>query len=229
MTLALTALSFSFAKASEDDALYVWNVEASEQTCGGLVASRDRLNTVELFLGVKRCIAEDRSIDANILLIMGQVRVAPEMEFCKPDTAEGEQIRNVVATMLYGAWGGAGNEAIYADPVSRDLILSTIAGWDPLMYPNYEIAWSCKDRPEPVAYRDKFLEIRDYRFGQLTQFAAPLGDPEFQEAKREADEILERNNNQLVTGTSDSERYFELNATMAEIRNRYASELNAPD
>ncbi|MEM7612128.1 MAG: hypothetical protein AAF270_10635 [Pseudomonadota bacterium] len=202
-------------------ALVLFSRPASASACEGI----ERITTAtphQLFDYALQCKDLTKAV---LLMYVGQVRALTDLEAFP---AQGEADTAAMAELyrrFYYEMGGSGPERVFTDQETYQSLVEGLSQWSPDDLKSYEPGWQYASAPSYEGYRQLVAKYIEFRLSQLSRYHLLVNDPEYQRINPEITEILKRNNNQLVEGTEDAERYRELSKKVDEIRARLRESL----
>ncbi|MEM8815047.1 MAG: hypothetical protein AAGE85_04430 [Pseudomonadota bacterium] len=171
----------------------------------------------KLFDSASRC---DSMPDAVFLLMIGQIRAITDLSAFPAKSEADEALIGKLYERMYYRMGGSGPDELYRDDALYGELIDRIRNWRPTDLPGYEPGWEYSSTPSYQEYYRKVEEAKAFRLQQLASYYALVSDDEYFELKVQADEILRRNDNTLVNGSPDDDRYSELARAMNEVKRR---------
>lgn len=173
----------------------------------------------ELFDSATSCDDLERAV---LTMLIGQVRAQTDMAVFPAATEADENIMGELAMRLYYHMGGSGPDSVYRDEALYRQIVADLDQWSPGDLLPYEPGWAYSSAPSYAGYFASIEAGKRNRLAQLEWYFGLVSNDEYYDLKVQADEILRRNNNQLVAGTADAIEYGKLadrmNAVKAKIR-----------
>jgi len=178
-------------------------------------------NAETLFDAISTC---DSMPEAVFVLMIGQIRAIADMSLLSPKSEADEAAVTDLYRRLYYQLGGSGPDELYRNEALYDELVRRIQNWKPADPSGYSPGWEYSPVPGDGEYYRRIEETKATRLQQLSSYRALLSDDEYFELKRQADEILKRNDNTLVKGSADGDRYSELQRAMEQARLRIREE-----
>ena len=184
----------------------------------------DRLDVAtpnELFDAAVRC---SDIVDASTLMIAGQIRAMTDFSTLPPKTEQDKQKTASLYGRIYWKLGGAGPYELYRSEESYTEFRRRLEAWLPTDLAAYEPGWGYRSAPPYDVYLKIIEEQKQRRLKTLDRHYLLLSNDEYYELKLEENEILRRNNNQIVKGSKDAEAVRTLSEKMGAVSARILGE-----
>ncbi len=187
----------------------------TQSTCQSLVAKQSSLNATSLFEAFGACASETRKEDANLLMMLGQIRGTTDMGVLEPASEDAMAAASQLYGAIYSRFGGLGFDEVYRDPAAVARLAKGIAAAELRHMPGYDPGWAYKPSSKVDVYDVMIDNAKRRRIWQMQNVALKLQNDAYYEAQLAVNE-LQRANRVFEQGTPASDELARLSAIMNE-------------
>lgn len=189
--------------------------EQNTSECGAAIKAYSDLNANGLFNAFLTCAQSEDYEDANVMIMLGQIRAMADMTILTPiDDQSSKKVSDLYSQLFY-RFGGLGFDEVYRDPQNVDRLASRIEDAFLNYASDYDPGWSYKQSSKFDIYDEVVSNTKRQRIWQMRNFALLIQDDAYFEAHL-AHADLQRKNPVFEKGTPAYEESARLNALMRE-------------
>jgi hypothetical protein len=200
---------------------------APAEACENAIRLAETLNGAALFAGAASCGQVQRKEDANILVLVGQIRALSDLTILTPSDEESTARAGELYTQIYYQYGGLGFDEVYRSAASVSALEQRVRAVSITLAPGYNPGWSYRPSSKVDIYDAIVANTREQRLWQMRSMALRLQDDEYYAAHQALAE-LQRANPTFREGTPAYDELGRLNARM-EAAARDIPELPPPE
>ena len=185
------------------------------EPCKSTVASLESLNGPSLFKGTIDCSKEGQIAEANLLLIIGQLRSTTDLAILKPADGDNAKKAGGLYQQIFYQFGGLGDSEFYRSPKSVEKLVDKVAKAKLEFSSGYDPGWKFEADSKINLYAQYVSMIRDRRIWQMREFALHMQNEEYQKVYQ-AEQALRKKHGALKVGSPEFNEDMQLLAKMRD-------------